>query len=281
MPDETRTNVYKLFRATRVCPDSRIDPKLQLAFYDGGLGSRAQAEAIKITPFRRIYNLLSKATGLGITQNIIDCYAEIIRVWQPGDRIYLFGFSRGAYTVRCVGGVLKYCGVPTAVRVGGRVRPLQRDLQIRATHRHRSRQARLPARRLDQGRSPPPRAREARSQVPAQILLRRHQGLQHRALLHRRVGHHPDAGRRHARAPAAGLSLSGAVRERGAGLHNADRFAVLVAVPGPRRGSAARALCRGLLSLPGAGESGQISPGLLRHAAELRGALRTARARHR
>ena len=129
MPDETRTNVYKLFRATRVCPDSRIDPKLQLAFYDGGLGSRAQAEAIKITPFRRIYNLLSKATGLGITQNIIDCYAEIIRVWQPGDRIYLFGFSRGAYTVRCVGGVLKYCGVPTAVRAGGRVRPLQRDLR--------------------------------------------------------------------------------------------------------------------------------------------------------
>jgi len=127
MPDEARSNVYKLFRATRVSPDSGIDPKLQLAFYDGGLGSRAQSEAIKITWLRRIYNLLSKATGLGITQNIIDCYTEIIRVWQPGDRIYLFGFSRGAYTVRCVGGVLKYCGVPTAVRAGGRVRPLQRD----------------------------------------------------------------------------------------------------------------------------------------------------------
>src|SRR5262245_46625004 len=128
LPDEARNNRYKLFRATRVSPDSRIDPKLQLAFYDGGLGSRAQAEAIKITPFRRIYNLLSKATGLGITQNIIDCYTEIIRVWQPGDRIYLFGFSRGAYTVRCVGGVLKACGVPTAVRqAGGRVRPLRRD----------------------------------------------------------------------------------------------------------------------------------------------------------
>ena len=51
--------------------------------------------------------MLGKATGLGITHNIIDCYAAIIRVWQPGDRIYLFGFSRGAYTVRCVAGVLK------------------------------------------------------------------------------------------------------------------------------------------------------------------------------
>ena len=77
--------------------------------------------------WRRVYNFLGKATGLGITQNIIDCYAEIIRVWQPGDRIYMFGFSRGAYTVRCVGGVLKYCGVPTAVRHGSRVLSLKRD----------------------------------------------------------------------------------------------------------------------------------------------------------
>ena len=128
MPDEARSNVYKLFRATRVCPDTGIDPKLQIAFYDGGLGSRAHGEGIKFKWWRRLYNLLGRATGLGITQNIIDCYAEIIRVWQPGDRIYLFGFSRGAYTARCVGGVLKHCGVPTALDTGtGPPRPLQRD----------------------------------------------------------------------------------------------------------------------------------------------------------
>ena len=124
MPDETRSNVYKLFRATRVGPDSHIDPTLQVAFYDGGLGSRADGGKIKIKWWRPVYNVLSQATGLGITQNIIDCYASIIRVWQPGDRIYLFGFSRGAYTARCVGGVLKYCGVPTKMRDGT---PLRRD----------------------------------------------------------------------------------------------------------------------------------------------------------
>ncbi len=130
MPDEARSNIYKLFRATRVSPDTSIDPKEQIAFYDGGIGSRAHGEGIRIKWYRRIYNFLGRATGLGITQNIIDCYAEIIRVWQPGDRIYLFGFSRGAYTVRCVGGVLKHCGVPTAVRGGqGRARPLKRDLK--------------------------------------------------------------------------------------------------------------------------------------------------------
>ena len=128
MPDETRSNVYKLFRATRVCPDTCIDPETQIAFYDGGLGSRASEEGIKIKWWRWLYNLLARATGLGITQNIIDCYAAIIRVWQPGDRIYLFGFSRGAYTVRCVAGVLKHCGVPTAVRGHrGQGLPLQRD----------------------------------------------------------------------------------------------------------------------------------------------------------
>jgi uncharacterized protein (DUF2235 family) len=130
MPDETRSNVYKLFRATRVCPDTCIDPETQIAFYDGGLGSRAGEDGIKIKWWRWLYNSLARATGLGITQNIIDCYAAIIRVWQPGDRIYLFGFSRGAYTVRCVAGVLKYCGVPTAVRGHrGQGLPLQRDLK--------------------------------------------------------------------------------------------------------------------------------------------------------
>ena len=131
MPDETRSNVYKLFRATRVSSDTSIDPSQQIAYYDGVLGSRASGQTIKIKWWRRIYNFLGQSTGLGITQNIIDCYAEIIRIWQPGDRIYLFGFSRGAYTVRCVAGVLKYCGVPTAVvsPVSGKVRPLQRDLK--------------------------------------------------------------------------------------------------------------------------------------------------------
>jgi T6SS, Phospholipase effector Tle1-like, catalytic domain len=45
--------------------------------------------------------------------NMIDCYAAIIRLWRPGDRIYLFGFSRGAYTVRSLAAVIANCGIPT------------------------------------------------------------------------------------------------------------------------------------------------------------------------
>ena len=111
--DERRSNVYKLYRATRSAPDTNISPDKQIAYYDPGLGSSLDNENIKFSWWRKIYNILAQATGLGITQNIIDCYAFIVQHWEVGDRIYLYGFSRGAYTARCVGGVLARCGVPT------------------------------------------------------------------------------------------------------------------------------------------------------------------------
>lgn len=56
--------------------------------------------------------------AFGITGKIIDCYVAIIGVWEAGDRIYLFGFSRGAYTARCLAHVLELCGVPRNERNG-------------------------------------------------------------------------------------------------------------------------------------------------------------------
>ena len=46
--DEVRTNVYKLYRASRVGPDTRIDPSDQVAFYDPGLGSAADGGHLKV-----------------------------------------------------------------------------------------------------------------------------------------------------------------------------------------------------------------------------------------
>jgi uncharacterized protein (DUF2235 family) len=122
--DEARTNIYKLFRATRVGPDTCVDPAQQVAFYDPGLGTQATDGEAVSRAYRTAYNFVSQATGLGITRNIIDCYAAIIQLWRPGDRIYLFGFSRGAYTVRCVAAVLCLCGIPTKGKNGV---PLKRD----------------------------------------------------------------------------------------------------------------------------------------------------------
>ena len=190
MPDEARSNVYKL----------SAPPGSARHHHRPGAAARILRRRARLTRrashqdharCRRIYNLLSQATGLGITQNIIDCYADIIRVWQPGDRIYLFGFSRGAYTVRCVGRraeVLRRadggaaskgtaCGRCSAIASRRGASPPKRSKHV---YQHGSSIKGDPL-RLERER----RAAEFR----AQVLLRRRQGLQHRALLHRRVGH--------------------------------------------------------------------------------------------
>ncbi|MCD9110301.1 DUF2235 domain-containing protein [Bradyrhizobium japonicum] len=122
--DEARTNVYKLYRASRVGPDTKIEPSEQVAFYDPGLGSASDGGHFTIGWMRWLYNLASMATGLGITRNIVDCYAAIISLYEEGDRIFLIGFSRGAYTVRSVAGVMTHCGIPRHLPDGS---PLRRD----------------------------------------------------------------------------------------------------------------------------------------------------------
>ena len=122
--DECRSNVYKLYRAARCSPDSGVDPARQHAFYDPGIGTLPPGTGSLSGIALWLYNLVCQATGLGLTGNIVDCYGAIIRHWRPGDQIFLIGFSRGAYTARCVGGVLGLCGVPTRMADGS---PLRRD----------------------------------------------------------------------------------------------------------------------------------------------------------
>lgn len=107
-PDQRLSNIYKLYRATRPGPNSRIDPKNQVAFYDPGLG---KGEVGGWT-FKRTRHLLEATIGTGIDTNIIDCYEKIIAHYEPGDRVCVFGFSRGAYTVRALASLMNLCGVP-------------------------------------------------------------------------------------------------------------------------------------------------------------------------
>ncbi len=86
------SNVYKLFNMVE---DRSAQ---QVAFYDRGLG----------TGWRK---LLGQTTGLGISRNIKDCYRFIFDEFESGDSIYLFGFSRGATTVRSLSGFLHMFGI--------------------------------------------------------------------------------------------------------------------------------------------------------------------------
>lgn len=55
--------------------------------------------------------LLGGAFGIGISQHIIDAYAFLIEEYEPEDDVYLFGFSRGAYTARSLAGLIRNCGI--------------------------------------------------------------------------------------------------------------------------------------------------------------------------
>lgn len=117
-PDQNLSNIYKLFRACRTGCESPINPDVQIAAYDAGLGTENDEGKIPFRPIQKFKKLWSGATGTGLSQNIVDCYESILKHYEPGDRIFLFGFSRGAYTARCVGGVLSLCGIPTQNRDG-------------------------------------------------------------------------------------------------------------------------------------------------------------------
>jgi uncharacterized protein (DUF2235 family) len=88
-----------------------MDPAKQIAFYIPGVGTSVPGEVVR--RYKRAWRTLLQAVGGGVTRRIIDGYVAIISVWEPGDRIYLFGFSRGAYTARCIANVLECAGIPT------------------------------------------------------------------------------------------------------------------------------------------------------------------------
>lgn len=99
--ERVETNVEKMYRCICACDNSGSQPVPQLKFYDKGVGTGYSWKA----------NLLGGIAGAGIDKNIKDIYTFLILNYEPGDEIYLFGFSRGAYTARCIGGLIRNCGI--------------------------------------------------------------------------------------------------------------------------------------------------------------------------
>ncbi|MGM4922582.1 DUF2235 domain-containing protein [Tardiphaga sp. 804_B3_N1_9] len=128
-PEQRISNIYKMYRISRDHADTGIDPSKQVVFYDAGLGTDIGTTALT-APVRFVQKLLGSVTGAGIKRNIADCYEFIINHYEDGDRIYLFGFSRGAYTVRSLANLLMLCGVPTKTPAGPlmRYRKAVRDI---------------------------------------------------------------------------------------------------------------------------------------------------------
>jgi uncharacterized protein (DUF2235 family) len=109
------SNVLKLFRCLR--KSERTSPQ-QLVFYDPGVGTLAQPD-----PWRKLLQdalaVFGLATGYGLDDNVLSAYEFLIENYEEGDELFMFGFSRGAYTVRVLAGLIHKVGLP---------RPQQRNL---------------------------------------------------------------------------------------------------------------------------------------------------------
>jgi uncharacterized protein (DUF2235 family) len=93
------TNVFRLARAVRA--NSGADGVAQLTLYMRGVGTTGSD----------IQRIVDGATGDGVDDNIRSGYMFLAQNYVPGDRIYLFGFSRGAFTARSLSGFLGACGL--------------------------------------------------------------------------------------------------------------------------------------------------------------------------
>lgn len=99
------SNVYKIYKMVDkhyrgTCKDG-IDIEEQILFYDNGVGTQSN----------KFWRALSGGFGLGFRHNVCDLYKFLARNYVDGDRIYFFGFSRGASTVRACNGMIAKCGL--------------------------------------------------------------------------------------------------------------------------------------------------------------------------
>jgi uncharacterized protein (DUF2235 family) len=115
--NENISNVLKLYRCLR--KTEKTQPR-QFVYYDPGVGTLARPD-----PWRKLKQdftaILGLTTGYGLDDNVLAAYEFLVHHYQDGDQIYLFGFSRGAYTVRVLAGLIHKIGLisPEQVNLAG------------------------------------------------------------------------------------------------------------------------------------------------------------------
>lgn len=103
---EDSTNIWRLYNlalarslADANDKDATKGGQRVIPFYDQGVGTSPYAP------------LSGAALGSGVSMNIRQAYRFLVEAYQPGDTIYLFGFSRGAFTARSLNGFIEYAGL--------------------------------------------------------------------------------------------------------------------------------------------------------------------------
>jgi uncharacterized protein (DUF2235 family) len=97
------SNVLKLFRILRKNADQRV-------YYNPGIGTIGTNDAwTRLT--QNTKSVFELATGYGLDDEILGAYGFVAETYEPDDRLFLFGFSRGAYTVRALAGFIHMIGL--------------------------------------------------------------------------------------------------------------------------------------------------------------------------
>lgn len=102
-PESSNTNVARIYEIA-------VKNEDQIVYYDPGVGTMGARSATSRVgrTFTRVGGL---ALGHGVKENIEEAYRFLMVNYLPGDQIYVFGFSRGAYTARALAGMLRTVGL--------------------------------------------------------------------------------------------------------------------------------------------------------------------------
>jgi uncharacterized protein (DUF2235 family) len=94
----------------RLTQTLKQNPATQIVYYDPGVGTMP-APAFGASIAQRLSRWIALAFGTDLEAKVLTAYAHLMEVYQPGDRLFLFGFSRGAYTARVLAGLLYSLGL--------------------------------------------------------------------------------------------------------------------------------------------------------------------------
>lgn len=120
------TNVVIAARAVALTADDGVE---QITYYNEGVGTTW-------TVHEGIEKKFAGAFGRGLLDKIADAYRFLIFNYAPGDEIYIFGFSRGAFTARSLAGMIRKCGILRKDQAGeiGRAFNFYKRADVKPSH---------------------------------------------------------------------------------------------------------------------------------------------------
>ena len=101
--EKHESNILRLYKCL-------VHDDQQLVYYEPGVGTLSTRPFAR-NIFQAPYRILGLLAGLGLESNVLHAYEFLCRNYREGDRLYFFGYSRGAYTARVLAGFINDFGL--------------------------------------------------------------------------------------------------------------------------------------------------------------------------